>query len=137
MRWFRWLRSLLALRRLSRSQRVVRDLSRRLNAARLDFLRLQKEWEEADKRWSFLSLEMESLRQRIQDRLTEMDDLRRQWQEGLDELRKENQLMADVTIPTLVAEHKLILARIDHRTAVEARGRGMLDVREDEGERFQ
>lgn len=94
------------------AERVALKLSQRLQALvkRLD--KRQREMKALQTRFSFLAKSAEEDTQNARDTAT-------QYSEAIEALRSENQILRDVTVPTLVAQHKLILQRIDAETAIE------------------
>lgn len=49
------------------------------------------------------------------------ESLKDQQQTAIEQLRSENRVLAETTIPTLVAQHKLILSRVEAETANQVR----------------
>jgi chromosome segregation ATPase len=124
----RWLDRLLAVRRPSASHRLAADWegrSRRLlsdlKSKRRRLTRMLYKCEVLGKRLDALYESISTLRDEINARLETAETLERHHQTAIEALRAENQVLNEVTVPTLVNQHKLIMQRCDADLAVQTR----------------
>ena len=131
-RILKWLRSRLALRRMSyamrtaaeyqvrsdRWDRVLENRRKKLAVTRTQF----------DEAWMKSSAELGEVRARFDavwesasSELEEAESLQKQSEHAIESLRNENGVLEKVLVPTLTAAHKLILGRIDADVAVQVR----------------
>jgi hypothetical protein len=96
-----------SLKTIEEWERKSLDLRISLAQDRLDLSNLREQWE--------------ILNQKVSDDIQRAEEADRLHQVAIDALRSENQVMRDITVPELVAAHKLILQRYDAETAIEIR----------------
>ena len=65
-----------------------------------------------------LQSQIQSLSLRLEQQLREAEQLEEQHRTVVEALRSENEVMGEITIPTLVSQHKLIQQRIEEETAI-------------------
>lgn len=75
--------------------------------------KLSKSLEELRNDLGALQFELKEIVGRIEEKLDEATALERQYQTAVDQLRNENKVLSETVIPTLVSQHKLILARYE------------------------
>ena len=88
-------------------------------ASRLD--RSRKKLRAVEKRVSLLAASAER-------DVGEAERVQRQARDAVEAIREENEIYKEVTIPTLTAQHKLLLARYEAETAVAVRNQTMAQM---------
>ena len=118
-RFAQWFQSWLAMRRVFKAHRMATRLEKRFKAAsnRLILLRRKQE---------ALMGSISTLAREVAEELSRVEEMRSNWEESIEELRRENQIMSELVIPDLVASHRAILERYDTLAAVEVRNRTLL-----------
>jgi hypothetical protein len=117
------------MRRLWRWWRSRRGLHQ-IRTTRLLLLRHEKQSRKIDKRLMKRRKELKALSKRMDvvsisltEDLDEAERAHSQYQETIDGLRSELQVLRDITVPNLTAAHRLILERYDAETAIAVRNR--------------
>lgn len=77
-----------------------------------------------------LRAKLQSLSNRLEDDLRKAEQVEEQHRTAVEALRSENRILADVTVPTLVAQHKLILQGIESETAIQVRRQVAMGIQE-------
>lgn len=108
------IRSWVNLRKIYTSERMVRDLERRMQQSLTILNRKQRKLESLQKR-------LLSINESVLEDLEEATNIQVRYEETMTALRSENRILKDVTIPTLTAEHKRILTVVDADTAAAVR----------------
>ncbi len=112
----------------SLSQRVYRKLS--IKEASLQALK--KKAKTHEKKLMLLS---ESLLEEIEDVENLREDFEKslkQTESALESVREECEVYKDVTIPTLLAQHKLVLAQYEEQTAIAVRNQTIAQITREE-----
>ena len=119
-----WMRSWFALRRVSAAECAANRLASRLDKS-LKLLSKRR------RKLEMLEGKMKGLAESIAVDLEQAESLQQQYDETMEMLRSENRVMSECTIPFLVAEHRLALARVDSDIAVETKKRITTTIREE------
>jgi len=85
--------------------------------------RLLRQLEKDQERIRELLVKVQNLSKRVETDLDKAAKMEQQHQTAMEALRSENQVLSDTTVPTLVAQHKLLLERHDADTAIQVRRR--------------
>ncbi len=113
-RFLKWLRSRLALRRLSAAMREAAEWE--TGAARLD-----RVLEKRRKNLEAVRSRFDAVWAKALEDLEATEALQRQYEHAVEALRNENGVLSKVLVPSLTAAHKLILGRLDADVAIQVR----------------
>lgn len=127
-----WFRSWLGFRRLSSAQTLANDWNR--DSARVLKLILGHKKSLIQQLTELIALEarLSTLMRQVDRDFTEAEKLEKSHAIALDALQNENKILSEITVPTLTAQHKLLLARYDAETAIQARRQVSASVGEPE-----
>ena len=115
-KWFLWLLAWVRLRASSVALAHAESARYALERALVRLVKKEKKLEKLQKRLSVLA-------DQIDDDVRRTKMLVEQSERALTEVRQECQVYRDVTIPTLVQQSRVLLARYDAEVAVEVRRR--------------
>lgn len=110
MKWWRRLfgeRRSAAVLMASTWQRTSRQLLHRLKRDRKQLISLQSK--------------LQQLNNQLEEDLDAALRAQQSYETAIDALRSENQILSETTVPTLVAQNKLLLQRYDTELAIQAR----------------
>lgn len=75
---------------------------------------------------STIEMKLENVSSRIDINLRQAEELEKQHQEAVDALRSELKILSEVSMPVLVASHKLLLQRYESEIAIESKKMAMV-----------
>lgn len=122
-----WFRTAGVIRTIDRLDRSL--VAAEINADRMDkrlakrIGQLNKEREALAKRVAADERRLRTIGETLAEDLEDAKMVQRRYEEELEAVRQENRILNDVIIPTLVAQHKVVLERLDADVAVEVRRR--------------
>ncbi len=109
-----WVRSCFAMRKISATERMAKQLGMRVESSLRRLNKRQKQLRSLQRRLELIS---ESLAEDLEESIT----VQRKYEETVEGLRSENKILTEVTLPLLTAQHRLQLTRYDAETAIEVR----------------
>ncbi len=123
-RFIEWCRSWIALRKMVKGNRLVRRLETRARQTRKALQKRRRQLESAQNRFISIS---ESTMEDVDLAIAEQHS----FEEKIDQMRVERDVLRDVLVPSLTGAHKLILARLDAETAIAVRRQVAATMREE------
>ena len=121
--WF-WLKSCLASRKIKSSDSLVRVAESRLSKS-------IKKLEKKRKVLKSLLRRVETVGESLQEDLDDSVSIQKQYEEALAAEQSELRVLREVTLPTLTSQHKLLLEMYDAEIAIQVRRQVAMNTNRD------